>query len=257
MDGPARTPGHASHRRHAADRRREDASGRRHSCGPRAGDVAGQQHGFRLQARNQNIDSRSAGSNGLRGNRNPSAVRRLPGLCGWRLAAIHSFEIADDSHIATQILPGEAWAEYFSHVISRRRAPIDVEHVVTLSSCGPCVALRPDGEFWLRDRLFEDELSNTLIVVRDKFRNHTLHYLRYLASRAQRASATRGRAVAAVRNCDRRKPTMRRCWNSKQTMGRAASIAARLVPSGGALHSFLAAPPIRAGVLMGLVGQAP
>src|SRR5467141_1260133 len=79
--------------------------------------------------------------------------------------------------------------------------------------------------------------------------------LRDFASRAQRGERDRGDArsppVRKLRIGG--KPTMRRCWNSKQTASRAASIAAWLVLSGGSLQQFPGlALQLKAGVLMGL-----
>ena len=79
--------------------------------------------------------------------------------------------------------------------------------------------------------------------------------MRDFASRAWCGERDRGgRAVAAgPQIAIGGKLTMRRCWNSKQTMGRAASIAARLVLSGCALQQLPGlALQLKAGVLMGL-----
>ena len=49
---------------------------------------------------------------------------------------VHSFEIAMIVIIATKILPRESGGgNNLRMLISRRRAPIDVEHIVPLSSC--------------------------------------------------------------------------------------------------------------------------
>jgi hypothetical protein len=49
---------------------------------------------------------------------------------------VHSFEIAMIVIIATKILPGETRGGYnYGMLISRRRAPIDVEHAVPLQAC--------------------------------------------------------------------------------------------------------------------------
>ncbi len=159
MNGPARAP----HAMPAICGTPQIKTGKmcqvdQHSCGPACGRRGGQQHGFRLQARNpeyrlsigrlQRVAWEIA---------TPSAVRRFPGSLRLETCGGSRVRNRDDSHHRDADTPRRSLRrEYFSHVdkpppsANRCRA---CGHPLILR---PCVALRPDGEFWLRDRLFED-----------------------------------------------------------------------------------------------------
>ncbi len=84
-------------------------------------------------------------------------MRRLPGLLRLEAYGGSLVRNRDDSRHRDAGTPRRSLRrEYFSHVdkpppsANRCRA---CRHPLILR---PCVALRPDGEFWLRDRLFED-----------------------------------------------------------------------------------------------------
>src|SRR5712671_4330611 len=129
-----------------------------HSCGPACGRRGGQQHGFRLQARNpeyrlsirrlQRIAWEIA---------TPSAVRRFPGSLRLETCGGSLVRNRDDSHHRDEDTPRRSL---------RRGCPWHVDKPPPSAnrcrafrpplSLRPCVALRPSGEFWLRDVLFEE-----------------------------------------------------------------------------------------------------
>ena len=172
MDGPARAP-HAmpaivgTPQIKTGKMRQVDRRCRGRACGRRRR----QQHGFGLQARNPEYQLSISRLQRVAWEIvTPSAVRRLPGLLRLETCGGSLVRNRDDSHHRDEDTPRRSLEAGITYrmLISRRRAPIDVEHAVT----SHLATVRSTASEWrvlvARRYCLKTELSNTLIVVRDQ-----------------------------------------------------------------------------------------